>query len=47
METMRCKTCKGAVSFDGGEWRHRADTKCVAVVVEWPDRPLAGDDEAA
>lgn len=44
---MRCKTCKGAVKFYEGEWAHLADTKCVAVVVEWPEHAIADEDEAA
>lgn len=47
MRTMRCQTCKGIIQFADGEWRHLGDTKCAAVVVEWPDRPLVEDDEAA
>lgn len=44
---MRCETCEGDVQFSEGEWRHQADTRCVAVVVQWPDHPPVEDDEAA
>lgn len=44
---MRCNTCQGAVRFRDGEWVHAVAAKCAAVVVEWPDRPLVDEDEAA
>ena len=41
---MRCRTCRGDVLFKEGKWKHLRNTKCAAVVVEWP-KPLLGDED--
>lgn len=43
---MHCETCKGAIRFVEGSWQHVAATKCVAVVVAWPEQPAANPDAA-